>query len=441
MTVSHSWQVYFTDASSQVELSSYVLGFSLHQSVQIGRMGSYNGYLHLDNSTNIFTPDAGGTYQAFDWFSKIVEIRCAVTDSTVTTSNAQVADMVITDIDFQDDGQKATVMLTLADFLCYAARDQVTELDTTAVVDELDDIAATILNGNSDISRVPFPKFGATNISAVSVRKMNEVPAGSSNAAGFFGVIDEFDSGTAKDHINAQCLPSGPALMYPTVANYSGSSEKFTLYVAYVNRLMTKSAAYYKSYDFTDTPTADKFPIQKISTQYNLIDTINQASIQAVYPVSGEGPSVSNDTTSQDDIGVRSVSYSKVIAWQFGGATMADKAVIGDFWTNRFSDVTYTPQQLSIVLEAVDQQMDSSSRSTYAEFLGVETGLWSIADVTFTPTGGSSSKTYNCVIAGRQIFATPDHTTISLDLLPAADNQSFTLNSANLGILDENRLG
>ena len=439
MTVSHSWQVYFTDASSQVELSSYVLGFSLHQSVQIGRMGSYSGYLHLDNSTNIFTPDAGGTYQAFDWFSKIVGFRCGVTDSTVTTSVASVADMVVTDIDFQDDGQKATVMLTLADFFCYAARDQVSELDTTTLLDELDDIAATILNGNSDISRVPFPKFGAANISSVTVRKLNDVPAGSVNAAGFWGIIDEFDSGTAKDHINAQVLPSGPALMYPTTAAYSGSN--FTLYVAYVNRLMTKKAAYYKSYDFTDTPTADKFPIQKISTQYNLIDTINQASIQAMYPVSGEGPNVSNDTTSQDNIGVRSVTYSKVIAWRFGGATMADKAVIGDFWTNRFSDVTYTPQQLSIVLEAVDQQMDSSSRSTYAEFLGVETGLWSIANITFTPTGGSSSKTYNCVIAGRQIFATPDHTTISLDLLPAADNQSFTLNSANLGILDENRLG
>jgi hypothetical protein len=201
------------------------------------------------------------------------------------------------------------------------------------------------------------------------------------------------------------------------------------------------STDHYRVFEFTADKTADKFPMQKVSTQYNLVNTINQASIQAVYPVTGEPANVSNDTTSQDTLGVRSVTYSKVITWSFGGATQANKAVIGDFWVNRFSDVTYTPQQLSILLEAVDTQMDSSSRQNYADFLDVATGLWSVAAVTFTPKGASSPKTYNCVIAGRQIFATPNSTTISLDLLPAAENQSITLDKTNVGILGENRLG
>ncbi len=85
--------------------------------------------------------------------------------------------------------------------------------------------------------------------------------------------------------------------------------------------------------------------------------------------------------------------------------------------------------------------MDSSSRQNYADFLDVATGLWSVAAVTFTPKGASSPKTYNCVIAGRQIFATPNSTTISLELLPAAENQSITLDKTNVGILGENRLG
>ena len=442
MACTHTWQVEFKDASATTDLTSYVLGFSLNQSVQIARNASYNGYMHLDNNSNIFTPSAGGTHQAFDWFSKIIQFTCDINDGS-TTSTASVADMVVVDIDFQDDGQQATVMLTLADYFSYAGRDQVVEIDITADYGTLDVVSQNILNGGGGITAVPFPKFGASSDTVTAINKKNNVPAGSETAAGFWGIIDEFDSGTAKDHLNAQVLPSGPAIIYPTNASYS--SNTWTLNAGYINRLMTKesvsSTDHYRVFEFTADKTADKFPMQKVSTQYNLINTINQASVQAVYPVTGESANVSNNTTSQDTLGVRSVTYSKVITWRFGGATQADKAVIGDFWTNRFGDVTYTPQQLSLLLEAVDSQMDSSSRQNYADFLSVATGLWSVAAVTFTPKGASSPKTYNCVIAGRQIFASPNSTTISLDLLPAAENQSLTLDKTNVGILDENRLG
>ena len=442
MACSHTWQVEFTDASASTDLTSYVLGFSLHQSVQIARAASYNGYMHLDNNSNIFTPGAGGTHQAFEWFSKIIEFTCDINDGA-TTSTANVADMVVIDVDFQDDGQQATVMLTLADFFCYTGRDQVVEIDVTAAYDVLDEVGQHTLNGGGGLSRVPFPKFAASSDTVTAINKKNTVPAGKETAPGYWGIIDEFDSGTAKDHLNAQVLPSGPAIIYPTTASYS--SNTWTLNAAYINRLMTKESVsgtdHYRVFEFTGDKTADKFPIQKVSTQYNLVNTINQASIQAVYPVTDEAPNVSNDTTSQDTLGVRSVSYSKTITWSFGGAPQANKAVIGDFWVNRFGDVTYTPQQLSVLLEAVDTQMDSSSRQNYADFLDVANGLWSVAAVTFTPKGAGSSKTYNCVIAGRQIFASPNSTTVSLDLLPAADNQSLTLDKTNVGILDENRLG
>jgi len=45
------------------------------------------------------------------------------------------------------------------------------------------------------------------------------------------------------------------------------------------------------------------------------------------------------------------------------------------------------------------------------------------------------------VISGRTIKATPGNTTITLDLLPAQDYQSFVLDSSTLGVLDTNRLG
>lgn len=442
MPCSHTWEIYLRDADTSINITSSVLGFSLNQSVQIARVGSYNGYLHLDNNENIYTPSGGGTHASLDWFSMILDIRCIINDGSTSTT-ANVAHMIINDIDFQDDGQQARVMLTLADFFSYASRDQVKEIDVTADYDTLDVVSKNILNGVGGITAVPFPKFDAASDTVTAINKKNNVPAGSETAPGFWGIIDEFDSGTAKDHLNAQVLPSGPAIIYPTTASFAGST--WTLNAGYINRLMTKesvsSTDHYRVFEFTADKTADKFPMQKVSTQYNLVNTINQASVQAVYPVTGEPANVSNDTTSQDTLGVRSVTYSKVITWSFGGATQANKAVIGDFWVNRFSDVTYTPQQLSILLEAVDTQMDSSSRQNYADFLDVANGLWSVAAVTFTPKGASSPKTYNCVIAGRQIFATPNSTTISLDLLPAAENQSLTLDKANVGILGENRLG
>ena len=442
MPCSHTWEIYLRDADTSINITSSVLGFSLNQSVQIARVGSYNGYLHIDNNENIYTPSGGGTHASLDWFSMILDIRCIINDGSTSTT-ANVAHMIINDIDFQDDGQQARVMLTLADFFSYAARDQVNEIDVTADYDTLDVVSQNILNGVGGITAVPFPKFDAASDTVTAINKKNNVPAGSETAPGFWGIIDEFDSGTAKDHLNAQVLPSGPAIIYPTTASFAGST--WTLNAGYINRLMTKESVsgtdHYRVFEFTADKTVDKFPMQKVSTQYNLVNTINQASVQAVYPVTGEPANVSNDTTSQDTLGVRSVTYSKVITWSFGGATQANKAVIGDFWVNRFKDVTYTPQQLSILLESVDTQKDSSSRQNYADFLSVATGLWSVAAVTFTPKGADAAKTYNCVIAGRQIFATPNSTTISLDLLPAAENQSLTLDKANVGILGENRLG
>ena len=119
MTVTSTWQVEFLDASTTTDLTSKVLGFSIHQNLQIGRFATFGGYMHLDNTGNIFTPSGGGTYQAFTWFNKILRITCDINDGS-TTSTADVAYMVVTDMDFKDDGSYATVMLTLAD--CYTTR-------------------------------------------------------------------------------------------------------------------------------------------------------------------------------------------------------------------------------------------------------------------------------------------------------------------------------
>ena len=448
MTCSHTWQIEFLDAAGTTDLTSSVLGFSIHQNADIGRMATFGGYMHLDNTGNLFTPSGGGTYQNFTWFNKIVKISCDINDGATTTA-AEVAYMIVIDMNFTDDGSNATLMLTLADPFTFAGRDAVTEVDEASVsYGTLDAISQDIINGvPSGVDAVPFPKFGATNSTVCAINKQNNVdPAETAGyPIGYAGIIDTFDDGTARDYISNQVLPSGPSILFPTTATYDGSAAKWTLNAAYLNRLLTKetvsSTDYYRLFELTGDKTADKFPVRNVSTQYNTVDTVNQAQIQGNLPASGSGATFVNDTTSQDTMGIRSVTYSKTIGWVWGGVTDTEKAKIGNFWIKRFAEVKFTAQTATLTLEAIDEQMDSSSRQNYADFLSVSTCLWSVASVTFTPTGSGSDSTYQSVITGRQIHVTPTSSTITLRLATANDNQSLKLDNANIGVLGTNRVG
>jgi len=203
----------------------------------------------------------------------------------------------------------------------------------------------------------------------------------------------------------------------------------------------TSAVNHFRTFEFTETDTADKFVFRNISVQYNTPQTINQAQIQAVYPVSGEGPNTSDNTTSQQTIGVRSITNEKLIVFSFGGATQANKDFIGSFYTNRYADMNFTPQELEISLGAINKNIDSSSRQLYADLLDCRTGIWNVAKITYTPTGAGSSLTYSCVIVGRTITATPTDTRIKFELRCAEDNQSLKLDDANIGLLNADRVG
>ena len=243
MTATSTWQIEFVDAAGSTDLTSSVMGFSINQSATIGVLSSYTARVTLDNTGNLFTPAAGGTYASFTWFSKVVKISCDISDGS-TTSTAEVAHLVVADLKFNDDGQYSTVDIRLLDPFTFAGRDKVVEQDVTAAYGDLDVVSQSIVNGASGLSAVPFPKFGATNATVSSFNKKNNKPAEATGTVpvGYAGIIDEFESGTAKDHLNYQVLRSGPSLAYPTTAEYDSSAAKWTLNAAYVNRLLSKEA-------------------------------------------------------------------------------------------------------------------------------------------------------------------------------------------------------
>lgn len=453
MSVTTTWQFEFVDAAGSTDLTSRVLSFQLDQNVSIGQITGYRGTMTLNNSDNALTPAGGGTYQAFAWFEKVVKISCDVNDGSTTTA-AEVGHMIVADLHFNDDGMQSTVRVRLLDPLTFAGRDAVEEIDVTSLAyGFLYDISEDLINattGFGEISAVGFPKFGATNATVSSINPKTVEPPestsyGSNILAGYGGIIDEFESGTAKDHLNFQILPSGPATIYPTVAEYDSGAAKWTLNAGYLNRLLTKgevsSTEHFRTFEFTETATADKFVFRDISVQFNNDQVVNEALVQAFYPVSGEGPNTSSNTTSQGQLGIRSVSFDKLIVYSFGGARQVDKAVIGDFFVNRYDAANFTPQELDVSVEAMAQNIDSSSRELFADLLDCRTGLWNVAKISYTPTGAGSSLTYKCVIIGRTISGTPTETRIKYRLNCAEDNQSLKLDDTNIGLLDNNRVG
>ena len=82
MTATTTWAFNFVDAAGTTDFTSRVLSFQINQNVAIGQITTHNGTMTMENSDNALTPGAGGTYQAFAWFEKVVKITCAVNDGS-----------------------------------------------------------------------------------------------------------------------------------------------------------------------------------------------------------------------------------------------------------------------------------------------------------------------------------------------------------------------
>ena len=85
------------------------------------------------------------------------------------------------------------------------------------------------------------------------------------------------------------------------------------------------------------------------------------------------------------------------------------------------------------------QSAANAAEPFYNKLLNISTAMWQPAEITYTPTG-CPEQTILALIKGRQISATPAQAVITLDLVPAAQYQSFILNDQYLGVLDQNRV-
>ena len=109
------------------------------------------------------------------------------------------------------------------------------------------------------------------------------------------------------------------------------------------------------------------------------------------------------------------------------------------FWTNRQAIARSTPLEVTTTIAAIDADQTAVPAQVAALF-DFGDSLYQVASTSFTATGGVYITT-DQITTRRRISATPSNTTITVSMIPAADYQSFVLDSSTLGVLDQNRLG
>jgi hypothetical protein len=162
---------------------------------------------------------------------------------------------------------------------------------------------------------------------------------------------------------------------------------------------------------------------------FNNDTLITQAVVQGNY--AGAAP-ITVTGSSSTTYGSRAVQYTDTFALDATAATdLANRLV------NRYSTARFQPVQLQTSASLVKAEAKSGAHANWRALLGIETGLWQRAAITWAGSGASSQTAY-CVIKGRKIDITPSDTLVTLTLGNWADNHGFIL---NLDQLDVDKLG
>ena len=158
---------------------------------------------------------------------------------------------------------------------------------------------------------------------------------------------------------------------------------------------------------------------------YDIERVINQATIKSSF--------TTNTVEADNSTSISATGIKSLFASDSSMLLDTDTQRMADNIVERFSNIHFQARKIS-VQSATLADTNSGSKEELAQLLDVRYGLWQNATVTYTPTAGSQV-TDNCVISGRTIQAVPGRTTITLNLLPAEDYQSFVLDSNLLGVL------
>ena len=442
MTISTTYEIeihYVTGGiPTTVDFTDRCTGFYIKQMSPVGRFGSGMAQIELRNDDGALTPGAGGTYANLDWFNTALWIHADVTGDE--TSAAYLFEGIVNDIQFKDDGRTSTVQIEARDAFSVGGRAPVdADLSipgATTIFTSARTAIEAIYNGYTSGGTEYIPQTVMPNLGNSNGAEINMFTA-SSVASWTPQILDDLVSKAPADIVNNYVMPSMPGAAWPTLMSMTGGTGGAVEYQAYiVEKDLTKDTGTgsqdRRTFNFAENAGAGELPFKSVSRQFNVGALTNSAQLQR--STLGATEQQSQDAQSVAKYGARNRRFTTT------NQNDTDTLDAAYRWSHRFSEARFTPVSIELTDRMVELMADADD-DIWEELIDVRTGMWSVATVEYTPAGASSPVTDVCVIVGRTFRATPSHTTLTLDLFPAADYQSFVLNSDTLGVLDTNRLG
>ena len=433
VTISHSVFIQNRVPGNGIDLTDRTAGFSVEQTLRRGAMGTGRAFLTLYNNDGALTPNAGGTYSSYNWFDKYLIISINTTDGTSTGGGAIFYGMT-TDFELVDNGTNSTVNLSFDDMVTVAGRSPTYDgLGTTTSSNYVAGAIEQILNGDTGagIPPVSMPNFGETD------------PGFQAYIVSSYGTTTTYiinhDGTPAGQQLNTQIMPAGPNFAWPTRISNITNDPAFEINV--VERSLNRNRTLDSSYKalprpqvLKTNPTGTELAFTQVQAGWNNDDIRNEADVTGQH--SGAAEQTVTNQSSIDSYGVSAVTLKSCSA-----NSDTDALDIAGRWARQFDEPVYAARRVTLRASSITEKCDDAAYETFGNLLEIRTGLWNTCTVTYTPTGASTPVTDNTIIFGRTIRSTADDTIITLDLVPAANYQYLELDSAVLGILDENRLG
>ena len=438
MAVVTTWSVTLVRNGETLDMTGHVTGVGITQQIKVGEMGTGSASVTVTNHDGEFTPGEGGTFDV-DLFGYALIIEATITSGRYGARTAEVFHGVVSGFSLDDDGVTSTAIIYADDAISIAGRAVVdADIDipnTTQIFLGLNAAAEALLNGytyggTEYLAPVPFPSFGGTT--DTEANGYDTTPVASRTGV----VIADLADVVVSDVLNLSMLPTGPGLAYPTTIDVD-ASPVVNFYT--VDRFLVKDTGSglndRREYIFDeDRASVFSLPFRQLRRGYTTDQVTNSAQITRTDPAAVTQTATA--PTSVATYGSRNVQYSGTL-----GTSDTSTLRTAELWANRTSVATFAPSSLTVSGAMVREICaDEYAATTWEDLLDMRTGQWNPAEIIYTPTGGTQ-RTDLVMLAGRRVSITPTDVTVTVDVLPLADNSSFELDSDTLGRLDTNRLG
>lgn len=438
MTISTTWTVSIGTKGSFTDFSSRTAGMTITQRLQRGALGTGNAAIMLRNNDGALTPKTAGTYADVDWHAQLVRVTATVTDGT-NTETVPVFTGTIDTFDLHDDGTTSNVTLGCVDFMAISGRAPAADITAFYGPTTLSASGAfrTMYHGSPGglVPGVDLGLYGGTN-ARVSTPALNTLPIQQ--------YYIPFESATTVGEVvNNSILPVEISHAWPTQIVFSGEPGAINDpdYVVFfsgrdMNRTSTSTSDKRApiTFEFVDNPSGTQLARNQVRTGYNYRDMRNYADFAGTY--TGATKQTQSSTDSVSKYGQSAVSFRNAATY-----TDEQSSEAAERWANRFDAVGFGADKLVVKASTVTGNCDNAAYERFADLLDIRSGLYNVAAVEYTPTGSATSVTDSTLIYGRRINVSPLDTTVTCELVPTANYQTFTLNSLTLGVLDQNRLG